>query len=104
MVAPKWARLFTIASSDTPPLATRARLCYLPIVTYLAKIPYFPVRSLSGARWAGLVAVVLLFTHAPLASAFCRTTTCDATKEECFHDQANCTITGLPIFWAARCI
>jgi hypothetical protein len=42
---------------------------------------------------------------APPVHAYCRTTTCDANKpeENCVRE-SGCIITGLPLFWAGRCI
>ena len=42
---------------------------------------------------------------APPVHAFCRTTTCDANKakEQCVKE-GGCIVTGLPLFWAGRCI
>lgn len=38
------------------------------------------------------------------ASAYCRTTTCDEDKGECFSDENGCRVGGLPLRWGGRCV
>src|SRR5687767_7518092 len=52
---------------------------------------------------AGVVAAIV--GAAPVASAYCRTTTCDQNNraEQCVK-QGGCITSGLPLFWAGRCV
>jgi hypothetical protein len=38
------------------------------------------------------------------AHAFCRTTTCDPTREPCATDAHGCVVDGLPLAWADPCL
>jgi hypothetical protein len=51
-----------------------------------------------------LVASVILWSG--VASAFCRTTTCDAANPDanCQYDANHCSLTGSPLFWGTACI
>lgn len=51
----------------------------------------------------GAALAVLLVASS--ASAFCRTTTCDATgATNCAFDSNGCSTTGLPLFWPSKCL
>lgn len=51
-----------------------------------------------------LLASVILWSG--VASAFCRTTTCDAANPDakCQYDQNHCSLTGFPLFWGSACL
>jgi hypothetical protein len=54
-------------------------------------------------KLAFLAGMTALFS-ASMASAFCRTTTCDTTSLSCSKDDSNCTNEGIPIAWPRNCI
>lgn len=45
-----------------------------------------------------------LFAYSGPASAFCRTTTCDALNEDCDPDENGCSTIGLPLAWESQCL
>jgi len=56
---------------------------------------------LAGALLAGALVSILPRT----SSAFCRSTTCDATHEPCVTDPStNCVMEGAPLHWESRCL
>lgn len=58
----------------------------------------FLARVLSVAASLGVLA------SGSVASAYCRTTTCDAEKEVCPLDQNGCLTAGLPLYWPDLCV
>lgn len=51
-----------------------------------------------------LAGALALFAYSGPASAFCRTTTCDALNEECDPDEDGCSTIGLPLEWDSLCL
>lgn len=51
-----------------------------------------------------LLVFLAAFLAAPSASAFCRSTTCDAKKEDCAYDDQGCKTVGNPLAWPSSCV
>jgi len=51
-----------------------------------------------------LPAAALCLLWGQSASAFCRSTTCQDSTEDCPRDDDDCKTTGIPLFWKTRCV
>jgi hypothetical protein len=59
----------------------------------------------AGAQAACLLGALLLSALAPRpAQAYCRTTTCDPTTEDCDVDQQGCATRGQYLYWPDACV
>ena len=63
-----------------------------------------PRVSLPGRWGPALLAIALSVLGTESASAFCRSTTCQDSAEDCPRDADGCRTTGIPLFWRTKCV